>query len=465
MKKLVLLLAVAALLLSMLCACSKTEPQADEKVLLKVSSWSREDSPEEQKQNWEALKKRYQDKYPNVEIDDSNTYVHNVQTFNAKAAAGQLPAWLDMPLTEIQMLRNNGYTADITQGLKDNGLLDKINPEILDLMTDENGKICGLPSSAYTQGLVINKQLFTDAGLVDAEGNPLYPQTWEELAEYSQTIREKTGVAGFVMPTIENCGGWIFMNIAWSYGVNFEEQQKDGAWKAVFDTQEFRDAVSFVRDLKWKYNAFPDDTLLGYEGYLKSFATGLAAMTVADPGIINTLTSEYGMDKDDIVYAKLPAGPAGRYVLMGGSAKMFFADDTPEQIDAAIKWLMMEGVTPDITDDVEKTIRENCQQNIDNGGVVLPVEIFSIWQSPERSERLKEIYADYANVELSNFADYMDSTGVTLRPEETACCQQLYAVLDGVIQEVIANENADIDALTVTAVNDFQQNHLDKMDY
>ena len=32
-------------------------------------------------------------------------------------------------------------------------------------------------------------------------------------------------------------------------------------------------------------------------------------------------------------------------------------------------------------------------------------------------------------------------------------------------QEVIANENADIDALTVTAVNDFQQNHLDKMDY
>ena len=82
-----------------------------------------------------------------------------------------------MPLTEIQMLRNNGYTADITQGLKDNGLLDKINPEILDLMTDENGKICGLPSSAYTQGLVINKQLFTDAGLVDAEGNPLYPQT------------------------------------------------------------------------------------------------------------------------------------------------------------------------------------------------------------------------------------------------------------------------------------------------
>ena len=61
MKKLVLLLAVAALLLSMLCACSKTEPQADEKVLLKVSSWSREDSPEEQKQNWEALKKRYGD--------------------------------------------------------------------------------------------------------------------------------------------------------------------------------------------------------------------------------------------------------------------------------------------------------------------------------------------------------------------------------------------------------------------
>lgn len=91
MKKLVLLLAVAALLLSMLCACSKTEPQADGKVLLKVSSWSREDSPEEQKQNWEALKKRYQDKYPNVEIDDMDAFDFRIAEDSPAIALGFVP--------------------------------------------------------------------------------------------------------------------------------------------------------------------------------------------------------------------------------------------------------------------------------------------------------------------------------------------------------------------------------------
>ena len=65
---------------------------------------------------------------------------------------------------------------------------------------------------------------------------------------------------------------------------------------------------------------------------------------------------------------------------------------------------------------------------------------------------------------MSDYEDYASFKDVTVRPEETACCQQLYAVLDGAIQAVLTDENANIDQLTKTAVNDFQKNHLDKLD-
>ena len=77
--------------------------------------------------------------------------------------------------------------------------------------------------------------------------------------------------------------------------------------------------------------------------------------------------------------------------------------------------------------------------------------------------KMKEILADYANVDMKNFEDYYDFKGVTLSPEEPVCCQQLYEVLGGVIREVLENENADIDALTEEAVNYFQTTYLDKV--
>ena len=456
--------ALMAAILSIGALCSCGTPKDDGRVKLEVGDWVKKTATDEDKKIWADKLERFKKQYPDIDVIEGNTYQYDVKTFNARAAAGQLPTFLEIVYTEIPIIRSGGYAADITKALKNNDLLDKINPEMLAIITDEDGKICGLPKYAYAQGLVINKKLFKEAGLVDESGKPKVPQTWEELGEYSKIIREKTGTAGFVMPTTDNCGGWIFMNMAWSYGTNFEELQKDGKWKAVFDSPECREALKYVYDLRWKYNALPDDKVLNYEGYIKTFGSGQAAMTIADPGQVTPFVQKYGMDKDDIYFAKLPAGPKGRYVQMGGGIKAFFSKNTDEQNDAGVKWLMMDGVTPYITPDVEQNIRNTCQQTIDNGGVVFPKELFSMWQSDERDEKIEQIYADYANVDMSNYEEYMDFTGVILRPEETACCQQLYSVLDGAIQEILTNQNADIDALVKTAVSDFQQNHLDKME-
>ena len=70
---------------------------------------------------------------------------------------------------------------------------------------------------------------------------------------------------------------------------------------------------------------------------------------------------------------------------------------------------------------------------------------------------------EYANINHEDYAEYYSFEGVTINPEPAACAQQLYAILDKCIQEVVTNKDADVDKLISEACNDYQVNHLDKM--
>ena len=46
------------------------------------------------------------------------------------------------------------------------------------------------------------------------------------------------------------------------FGVEFEEKQSDGSYKAVFDTPQFKNAIEYIRDLRWKYDVLPEETII-----------------------------------------------------------------------------------------------------------------------------------------------------------------------------------------------------------
>ena len=125
---------------------------------------------------------------------------------------------------------------------------------------------------------------------------------------------------------------------------------------------------------------------------------------------------------------------------------------------------MEEGYTPFITPEIEKNIRTNCENTIEKGGIVFPKELFSQWESEDRKTKIEKIYGEYANVDIRNYENYMDFSDVIIRPEEPVLCQQLYSILDNVIQEIMTKKDADIDALAKSAAENFQKNHLDKME-
>lgn len=457
-KKKSMILALCAMLTLSMAGCNK-DSGGDGKVKLSVGNW-----PDETKAETLKEKNRIRDEFmtdnPDI-IIEGDTYGFDPKTFTMKAAADQLPTMFTTYFTEISNIIKNGYAADITEELKSTGLYDSMNPELLELVTGTDGKVYGIPTDAYAQGLFLNKKLFKEAGLVNEDGSIKVPQTYQELAEYAQTIKQKTGKAGFVLPTTNNCGGWNFLNIAWAYGVEFEEQDADGKWHAAFDTPEAREALQYVKDLKWKYDVLPDESTIDLEKMIQYYATYQSGMMIGSPP--GQFAEKYGTEISDVYVCSMPEGPKGRFSQMGGNLYMFKKSTTPEQVYAGIKWLEYTGNSPELTDERAESLRITYKDKVANGAIVLDRNAFNVWTNEETINKQMEIRSEYTNVDPADFAEYYAFKDVTIKPEPAACAQELYAVLDACIQEVVTNKDADVDALITEAVKDFQVNHLDKM--
>lgn len=458
-QKIILLALVVLMLVGITVGCNSSTNNRNGNVSVSIGGWPTETDREKLDRHIER-KRIFEEQNPNITIIGDN-YSGDPKTFMIKASANQLPNVYTTYFTETKKIITNGFAADITEELNKLGWTQYINPELITLLKNEQGRIFGIPLSAYAQGLFINKKIFKEAGLVNEDGSIMIPETLKEMAEFSQVIKTKTGKAGYVIPTVDNIGGWHFLNIAWNYGVSFMEVGNDGKYKATFDTQECRDALRFVYDLQWKYDVLPNNKVINLVEYRKLFGTGQVGMTFMDPPG-NEFVQKYGMSKDDIIVASMPAGPKGRFSQMGGGVYMFSANSTSEQIIAGLKWLSFNGYGPTSTEEQLARTEESTKSALGKGEIIMDRAVFDVWVETESNLKKKEIRSKYCNVDMANYEHYYKFEDVIIKPEEPVFCQELYSVLDRCLQEVITNKNADIDALISRANNDFQANYLDK---
>lgn len=75
-----------------------------------------------------------------------------------------------------------------------NFLSDNFLPNVLNLAVNSDGVQVGIPYSLSNPVLFINRDLLKEAGLSE-EG----PKTWEEVKQFAETVKEKTGKYGFYM--------------------------------------------------------------------------------------------------------------------------------------------------------------------------------------------------------------------------------------------------------------------------
>ena len=410
---------------------------------------------------YEEYKNLMSEQYPDIEIIP-DTATGNATSYVARATSGQLPNLYVLSYTEANNAVKNGFCADITEFCEKYNYAQSLNPLVLDKVKSGD-KIYGIPQTAYALGLACNKEMFEQAGLVNSDGTLQYPQTYDELVEIAKKIKEKTGQAGVVFPTMNNQGGWIFNCLAWSYGVKFMEQDADGKWKATFDTPECVEALQFIKDLKWVHNVLPDNAFIDIEEERKLFASNQAAMYIIHP-TERMLVKNYSMDKDNICFARVPAGPAGRYTLMGGNFYAVAPQSTPEQIDAVFKFLEIKGESPKVSDKIKETSGLTMKKDYEENVPVMKEPAFPLWINDERMELDKALREQYSNVPEENFADYSSFVDIMVHEEEPQCAQELYSILDAGIQEVLTEKDADCASIVKKMANDFQVNHLDILD-
>ena len=236
------------------------------------------------------------------------------------------------------------------------------------------------------------------------------------------------------------------------------KQDKNGKWKATFDSPECVSALQYIKDLRWKYNVIPETSFATGTEQQKYFGTDQAAMFIGTPPQ-DELVSIYNMNPNDICIASLPKGPGGRYAQVGGALNVIKSGSTDEQIEAAIKWVGCSTTgAHQYDDDVKLTMEESYKVRSGKG---LPIGFyqFSPWSdSAERTEYEKGIVDKYANIDAINVKEFNNPpSDLKLKPEEPVSCQELYAVLDACIQEVVTNKNSDPAALIKKAAKDFQR--------
>ncbi|MEE1047739.1 MAG: extracellular solute-binding protein [Clostridia bacterium] len=466
--KAVALGAVAAISVTMFAGCGGTgtsEAPRDEqgRVIISVGGWPDKEGPS--LDNINARKAGFEAANTDVVVEP-DLWKFDRKTFYAKAAGGQLPTVFNVGYTEMPEIINSEYSADLTDVLSKRGYDGMFNENIMNTIADEDGRIFAFPTSSYILGLNVHIDLFKEAGLLAEDGTPRQPKDWNELAEMAKIIKEKTGKAGFVFPTANKVGGWIFTCLAWSFGVDFMEKGEDGKWQAKFDSPECVEALQFIKDLKWEHDVLPANTLIDYNEMYKVFSTGGAGMLIAAGDSPNYVYS-FGMKPDQLGMVALPAGPKRHVTLLGGGTNCVKAGATEEEIDASIRWIETS-YNYQLTEEYKANTIKSIDQQLAEGRLV-GIKSMSPWSSNAESLNWHyQLIDEKANsnpnhVKLYN--DFVLNCPAEVQPEEPVCCQELYETLDGCLQEVLTNKDADCAKLIEGAVADFQANSLDNLTY
>ncbi len=437
----VIAIAAAAATVASLAACSTGGP-SDGRVELRVATFP----PGADQAAYDAFavqEQQFEKKHPDIDIVGVE-YEWEGPTFTAQLAAGSLPDVFTVPFTDAKTLLENGQLGDVTDAITELGYADKFNPIILDAVTDADGRLFGFPRQAYALGLQYNRELFEQAGL-DPDAPPT---TWDEVRAYAKQIAEKTGKAGYATMTQNNTGGWQLAAQAASRGGFL---QSDDGTTSTIANDGVASTLEFFHELRWEDDSMGDDFLLDWGSINQEFAAGNIGMYTSGSDLYTALVRDFSLDASVYGLTTIPMEDGGK-VLGGGDIAVIPPTLDEATKDAAVEWIdwyyMQKLLDEDAAVADAKALADAGQAV---GTPVLPVLDQATY---EESLTWIEPYVNVPREQMRGFIDgIFEQTPVG---EPKSHTQEIYALLDPVVQAVLTDENADIDALLAQADIDAQ---------
>lgn len=173
---------------------------------------------------------------------------------------------------------------------------DDFYPNLREAFTVDGEFMCA-PKDFSTLALIINEDMWADAGLTDDD----IPTTWEELASVAEQLTTADVVGLGFGPEVQRIG--VFMAEAGGAFI------ADDGTTAVVDSAENAKALQFVKD-QMAAGSFSYSSDLGAGWGGEAFGKGLAAMVIEGNWIQGAMTNDF----PDVNYmvAELPEGPGGK---------------------------------------------------------------------------------------------------------------------------------------------------------
>jgi multiple sugar transport system substrate-binding protein len=391
---------------------------------------------------FEAQVAQFEDANPDIDIT-SEEYEWTGPTFAAMLAGGTLPHVFTIPFTDGKSLIEQGQLADISAEVAGLPYADKFNPNVLATAQDEAGTIFALPTAAYGIGLQYNRTLFKEAGLDPDKP----PTTWEEIRTAAKAIADKTGQSGYAQMTQSNTGGWMLTTLTYANGGRMQAND-GGKITSTINNPGTKAALETLKTFRWDDNSMGSNFLLDWGGINQEFAAGKIGMYMGGSDVYTSLVQSNEIKPDDYGLATLPlASSPDAGMLGGGTLAAVSPTATDAERAAAVKWIdfyyMQKLLDQDAAVTDAKTLSEAGQPV---GTPMLP-----IFDKATLDQSLEWI-DEYINVPLDQMSSF--TNGIfeqPLVPEPAAHTQEMYAILDTVVQAVLTDENADVDALLTDA--------------
>jgi ABC-type glycerol-3-phosphate transport system substrate-binding protein len=381
----------------------------------------------------------FEENNPGITIEGSET-TYDPTTFAAQLAGGTLPVVMGVPVTEIQSLIAREQVKDLSSYFESDPVLTTLNESVVANVQSPDGGYYGIPVSAFTLAVLVNRAVFEQAGLDPDETL----ETWDDVAAAAATITDKTDAAGLAQLTTTNQGGWTLTALSAAFG-GLVQETEDGVTTSTIDNDATAEALEFLSDLRWNADALGSNFLLDFDAAGPAFAAGQYGMMIGASEWYNPLVRNFGMAPDDYGLFPLPQASGGLGSLGGGSVSIVRADATEAETDAAVQWTNFYYLNR-FTD--MQFAADEAATTAEAGGTVPRVGLPLV--APEEYAAYLDAISDSINVPLENLETYYSATespDFTVVTEPAVEAQQVYGLLDTVLQAVLTEEGADIDAL------------------
>lgn len=392
-------------------------------------------------------------------------YTYDTATVGQKAATGSLPDVFQTWFTEPEKLKSKNIIRPITTQLKALKWDEEMDEEMKAALTFDD-EIYGVPRDGYGLGLLINKKILGDNGLLpenedgtysifNTDGSPAYPTTWQEVMDMSNTIVNENGdnAKGFMMYSANKNGGWVFSNIAWNFGATLEKEE-NGVWKSNLNGFESVAALEWIKSMRSE-GLLQNSVSCVYNDWYGSIGEKVA-MAIVGSDVLQNASLLGGCPMDDLAYLPMPTGDGSHhYSLYGGTPFVFSKNISDEKVEGILKFFDYIGRSPSVSKTNMDAKKEGYEVAKQKGQPILPSIL--PWKGAEYLAESKALEEEYITVNMDEYNPFFNSIQSNKHSEVPYQAQDMYELLDDAIQAVLDHpDTANSSALLATASSSLQ---------